>query len=175
VQLVTRKSAKQYAVYDPNGALLLQCNEQPNGSAPSKGEMNIYLTDPAGISVLHINRPFAVLKKNASIMDASGKLIGTISKKLTLARTTYVLLNGADQQVCTIQGSVLYGKTRKWSIFNSQGAEMGYLQKEWAGLKKEMTTNANNIMCAFPTNANAETRALLIAASIFIDLSRHEK
>jgi len=86
-------------------------------------------------------------------------------------------MNAQDQQIFTIRGGafITVGPSRKFSITNSQGTEVGYIQKEWAGFMKEAFTDADHFSIHFPQGCDGETRALLIATTLFIDLSHFEK
>lgn len=174
------QGSNSYDVFDPSGTLILKCKEKSSTVGKlafgASRSMDIFLTDAAGNNVLQINRPFKMWHKDVTVMEASGKLIGRILKKFALTKAVFHVFNGIDQQIYTIQGGPLIhlGKTRKLSILNSQGVEVGYIQKEWAGFGKEMFTNADNFTLMFPPDATAETRAVLIAATLFVDLIHYE-
>lgn len=175
------ESSNRYGVYDPSGNLIIKCKEKSSTFSKlalgAGRSMDIFLTDAAGNAIMQINRPFKLWHKNVTVTDASGRLIGSILKKFALAKAVFHVFNGQDQQMYTIQGGPMIniGKSRKLSILNSQGVEVGSIVKEWAGLAKELFTDADNFSLIFPADASAEARAILIAATLFIDLTHFEK
>jgi len=175
------ETSNQYAVLDPQGNLLMKCNEKSSmlsklalGTGRS---MDIKITDCSGSPMMNITRPFKLYHKTVTINDASGKLIGSVLKKFAIGKTIFHVMNGQEQQIFTIRGGafITMGTSRKFSIMNSQGTEVGHIQKEWAGVMKEAFTDADNFSIHFPASCDGETRAILIAATLFIDLSHFEK
>jgi len=175
------ETANKYSVLDPQGNLLMKCNEKSTvfsklalGAGRS---MDIKITDSSGTVIMDINRPFKLWHKNVTIMDQTGKLIGTVLKKFAVGKTIFHVMNGQDVQLFTIRGGAFInvGKSRKFTVSNSQGTEVGYILKEWAGLMKESVTDADHFSIHFPAGSSGETRALLIATTLFIDLSHFEK
>lgn len=176
------ESSNKYAVLDPNGNCLMKCNEKSSTLAKlalgSGRSMDIRITDASGANqLMTITRPFKLWHKDVTIMDQSGRQIGSVLKKFAIGKTIFHVSNGQDQQLFTIRGGAFInlGKSRKFTITNSQGTEVGYIQKEWAGLLKEAFTDADHFSIHFPAGTSGETRALLIATTLFIDLSHFEK
>jgi uncharacterized protein YxjI len=182
IEVVTGfETGNKYFILDPQGNKLMKGSEKSSTfsrlALGAVRDMDIIISDPSGATIMNINRPFKLVHKNVTVTDSSGKLIATIFKKFSLGKTIFNVMNGQDQQLFTVRGGAFIniGKSRKFTIYNSQGTEVGFIQKEWSGLVKETFTDADLFTLHFPIDANAETRALLVATTVFVDLSHFEK
>jgi uncharacterized protein YxjI len=74
----------------------------------------------------------------------------------------------ADNQVAEVKGD---WKGWNFRFLNKGGREIGSVTKKWAGLGKELFTSADNYIIALTdAEANRDTRSLLLAAGICIDV-----
>jgi uncharacterized protein YxjI len=175
------ETGNKYTIVGPNNELLYSCAEKSSVLSKmylgANRNMDLLIADATGAIVMKINRPFKLWHKNVTVTDGIGHPLGSVLKKFAVAKAIFYVSNAAGQQIYTIQGGPLIsvGGSRKLSILNSQGVEVGYVQKEWGGLAKEIFTDADNFTLMFPPDANAEIRALLIALVLFIDLTHFEK
>lgn len=175
------ETGNKYSIIGPNNELLFSCAEKSSFLAKmalkARRNMDILIADPSGAIVMTINRPLKLWHKNVTVCDSTGKSLGSVLKKFSVSHAIFHVFNASEQQIFTIQGGMLIkvGGSRKLSILNSQGVEVGHVQKEWGGVAKEILTDADNFTLVFPPDANAETRALLIALVLFIDLTHFEK
>lgn len=175
------ETANKYTIVDPAGNTLLKCGEKSSLFAKmalgSGRSMDIKIVDTSGAPVMTITRPFKLWHKDVTIADASGRNLGSVLKKFAVGKTIFHVMDGNDTQLFTIRGGAFInvGKSRTFTIMNSQGTEVGHIKKEWAGFMKEAFTDADNFTVQFPMGSSGETRALLIATTLFIDLSHFEK
>jgi len=171
------ETANKYAVLGPQGQLLLRCGEDSSALSkyflgPSR-PMNIEIIDNSQQTVMCIKRPFKVWKKNVKVGDGQGGNLGVIRKKFSVTCKKFFLENAAGQTVYTLEGNPIL--PRKFKILDNSGREVGQVLKKWGGLAKEIFTDADTFTCFFPPDSDTTTRALLIATTLFIDLTYFEK
>lgn len=175
------ETGNKYAVVDPSGNMIMKCSEKSSTLAKlalgAGRSMDIKITDASGAPLMCITRPFKLWHKNVTITDGSGRSMGSVLKKFAVGKTIFHLMDPSDNILFTIRGGAFIniGKSRTFTITNSQGTEVGSIKKEWAGLMKEAFTDADNFTIQFPAGSSGDTRALLVAVTLFIDLSHFEQ
>jgi uncharacterized protein YxjI len=122
-------------------------------------------------AVLSIRRGFTFLRTKLRV-ESGGRALGYFKSKLLSLGGGFLVFDHADQQVAEVKGN---WKGRDFR-FSSNGREIGTVTKKWAGLGKELFTSADNYIIALTdlSNANQDASALLLAASLSIDLVYNE-
>ncbi|MFC1769513.1 phospholipid scramblase-related protein [Nitrospirota bacterium] len=124
-----------------------------------------------GGSVLELHRPFRFYFHHMDIMDAGGRLLGTIEKQFSFARRKYLVKDSSGNTVYELFGPIL----KPWTFFIQIGdRELGKITKKWSGLLKEGFTDADNFGIEFPDEADVNRKALLLGAVFLIDFVHFE-
>lgn len=171
------ETSNKYSVLGPQGQLLFRCGEKSSIVTryllgPSR-PMTIDIVDNNMQAVMSINRPFKLWKKNIKVGNGQGGLLGVIRKKFSITRKKFILENASGQVLYTLEGNPIL--PRKFKILDNSGREVGQVLKRWGGLAKELFTDADTFTCFFPPASDNITRALLVATTLFIDLTHFEK
>jgi len=170
------ETANKYAVLGPQGQLLLKCGEKSSAVTRyllgANRPMDIEILDSNEQTVMRINRPFKLWKKNIAVQDGQGGTMGIIRKKFSVTNKKFIVENTAGQQLYTLEGGPIF--PRKFKIMDTNEKEVGQILKRWGGIAKELFTDADTFTCFFPQEADTTTRALLVAATLFIDLTHFE-
>jgi uncharacterized protein YxjI len=122
--------------------------------------------------VLSITRGFTFLRAKINVI-ASGRPLGYFKRKLLSLGGGFLVYDHSDHQVAEVKGN---WKGRDFRFANTGGREIGQVNKKWAGLAKELLTSADNYVVALTdlSGANEDAAALLLAASLSIDLVFNE-
>jgi uncharacterized protein YxjI len=124
-----------------------------------------------GAPVMELRRPFRFYFHEASIVDASGTVIGTIEKQFSILRRVYSVMDRNGTLLFTLFGPLLH----PWTFeIQRDGLSMGKISKKWTGLGKEMFTDADNFGITFPTDIDVPTKAILLGAVFLIDFVHFE-
>ncbi|MBP7381221.1 oxidoreductase [Myxococcota bacterium] len=178
------KLTDTYDIIDPaSGAMLGIAREEPPAWAKymrlllSKKLMpsivNIYPGE--GVPpILTIHRGVAWWSTKVSVRRANGTEIGYFKSKVFSLGGGFYVFDSMGRQVAEIRGD---WKGWNFRFIGSDGSTLGTVSKKWAGIGKELFTTADNYMIALNASAPAgeDTRALLLAAGLAIDLVFKEK
>jgi uncharacterized protein YxjI len=104
----------------------------------------------------------------AELTEPDGRLIGRI--KVGSNRREYTLLDDQDMIVCEAEGDL---SVTKFAITGPAGEHYGQLRKTWAGVRKELFTEADNYTLTFTGQVPARVRRLIVMLPIVLDLSAH--
>jgi uncharacterized protein YxjI len=133
--------------------------------------INVYEAEgqPAALSV---TRGFTFLRAKINVI-AEGRPLGFFKRKLLSLGGGFLVYDHAGQQVAEVKGN---WKGRDFKFTNTNGREIGQVNKKWAGLAKELFTSADNYVVSLTdlSGANQDAAALLLAASLSIDLVFNE-
>jgi uncharacterized protein YxjI len=122
--------------------------------------------------VLTVQRGFTFIRAKINVI-AGGRPLGYFKRKLLSLGGSFLVYDHSDQQVAEVKGN---WKGRDFRFTNTGGREIGVVNKKWAGLAKELLTSADNYVVALTglSAANEDAAALLLAASLSIDLVFYE-
>jgi len=171
------ETANRYSVLGPHGELLLKCGEKSSvvmrTLLRANRPLNIDILDATQQTVMKISKPFKLWKESIAVSDGQGGNLGVIRKAFSVSSKKFLIENACGQVVCILDGGPFF--TRKFKILNAAGQEeVGQILKRWGGLTQEIFTDTDTFTCFFPLEADATTRALLVAATLFIDLTHFE-
>lgn len=178
------KLTDTYDIIDPaSGAMLGIAREEPPAWAKymrlllSKKLMpsivNIYPGE--GVPpILTIHRGVAWWSTKVSVRRADGTEIGYFKSKVFSLGGGFYVFDSMGRQVAEIRGD---WKGWNFRFIGIDGSTLGTVSKKWAGIGKELFTTADNYMIALNASAPAgeDSRALLLAAGLAIDLVFKEK
>jgi uncharacterized protein YxjI len=133
--------------------------------------INVYEAD-GHPPVLSVTRGFTFLRAKINVI-AEGRPLGHFKRKLLSLGGGFLVYDHTGQQVAEVKGN---WKGRDFKFTNTGGREIGQVNKKWAGLAKELFTSADNYVVALTdlSGANQDAAALLLAASLSIDLVFNE-
>jgi uncharacterized protein YxjI len=115
-----------------------------------------------------ISRGFTMFMSTIKICNAEGNLIGTIKQKFKLFKPTFQLLDASSVQIGEISGD---WKAWDFLIKDEHQTIVGKINKKWAGVAKEMFTNADKYNVNFEWVYNDETKKLIaFSGAICIDM-----
>jgi uncharacterized protein YxjI len=105
---------------------------------------------------------------HAELTEPDGRLIGRI--KVGANRREYTLADDQDWVVCQASGDL---SVTKFAITGPAGERYGELRKTWAGLGKEIFTEADNYTLTFTGQVPAQVRPLIVMLPIVVDIAAH--
>lgn len=122
--------------------------------------------------------PFRFFFQRLEISDANGRPLGSLQQRWGFIARRFDVEDATGRVVMSTRAPIWSPWTFPFKLGGGggQGSDVAVVRKKWSGLLKEMVTDADNFMVEVPAaNMPAETRALLLAAAIFIDLQYFEK
>jgi len=179
-QKLTGKSALSgkvcYDIVDSNGQPIMTCQEESSFSQRffmgNSRALKIVVTDASGNQLLSFDKPCKFYHQQMIVNDGSGRTIGTVQLTHATRRTEFDILNGSQQPIYTVTGRA-YLPPKNLAIVNSQGSEVGSINKEWNGFGKELC-QVNRFAVNFPAEADADLRGTLLACAVLTDLVAYE-
>ncbi|CAL1151143.1 unnamed protein product [Cladocopium goreaui] len=172
------RAANHYDIYDPeSGELLLECREPRLGPITSllrwtdyktSAPFDIDIRTPSGEPIVSVQRGWAWLRSNVSVLDGQDRRVGGFQQKLFSIGGAFTVVDEADKPLCELKG-----KWTSWEFsFRAGDAELAKVTKKWAGLGKEMFTSADNYMLQVNPQVPPDSvlRQLILAAVVCIDM-----
>jgi uncharacterized protein YxjI len=177
------KLASTYDLLDPNtGQTIGVAKEEPPGIVKYlrllvnnkwlPTTVNVYEREDAP-PVLWIHRGVALFRTPVHVHTPAGDLGYFREKFLTIGKT-FIIFDTQDREIGTVKGD---WKGWNFQVLGRQGAELGRVTKKWAGLGKELFTNADTYVITISDAAagRREVAQLLLAAGLAIDTVFKEK
>lgn len=176
----------RYLVLDPaTGAILGGAEEEAGGVAQLFRRWFLHAGRPftmhvsgldGGPAVLRLERPWRLFLSRVEVWDADGRLVGVVRQRFTWLRRRLDLEGPGGRTLARVVGPLLH----PWTFVVEQGPEgagreVGRIEKRWSGLGRELFTDADTYLLAFPPDAGALLRRLLLAAAILVDYSWFEQ
>ncbi|NLF70685.1 MAG: scramblase [Candidatus Anammoximicrobium sp.] len=124
-----------------------------------------------GRAVLRVRRPFRFYFHCAEVVDASGRLLGTLQRRFSLARRIYSVLDTSGREQFELFGPILH----PWTFeIRQDGREVGKITKKWSGLTLEAFTDADKFGVTFPADWDVSVKAVFLGAVFLIDFVHFE-
>ncbi|MBH0099342.1 DUF2510 domain-containing protein [Salinibacterium sp. NSLL150] len=135
----------------------------------------LQIVDAAGIPVLTLIRPAAILKSTVTVMREDGMPVGQIVQDNLGVMAS--LLGGRFnirfrmESEGEVLGTINAESWRAWdfSIQDTHGAEIARITKTWAGFSKEMFTKADNYVLEMHRKLEDPLVSLVVSAAIAVD------
>ncbi|MCP4003141.1 MAG: RNAase [bacterium] len=172
------KAANNFDIYDPHTEeKILECREEKLGlltrilrftDYKRMTPFEIEVRQPNGNVIFTVKRGISLFLSSVEVCDGSGRKIGGFKQKLFSIGGKFDVLDHMDQQVCSLNG-----KWTGWNFrFEHNGAELGEVDKKWAGVGKELFTSADNYMVSISETlpSDSTVRPLMLAAVLCIDM-----
>src|SRR6476620_848732 len=115
-----------------------------------------------------IKRGWTFWMSKITILDAEGNVSGYIKQKFKLLKPRFQILNADGEQIAEINGD---WKAWNFGISDNNGHAIGFINKKWAGIAKELFTTADkyhvNIISDYAEDQN---KINIVATAITIDM-----
>jgi uncharacterized protein YxjI len=133
----------------------------------------IHIFDTHRQPILTAHHPFRWFFQRLEVRDANQRLIGVLERRFSFLTKKFDVLNGQGLPLFEVSSPFW----RIWTFpFRRQGRDMARISKKWSGLGYEMFTDRDNFLVEFlDPSLTADERALVLAASIFVDLMYFER
>ena len=103
-----------------------------------------------------------------TITDGNDVLIGTIKQKFKLFKPTFEFFNASIEKIAAITGD---WKAWEFTIKDNSETVVGKINKKWAGVAKEIFTNADKYNVSFEYGYNDTLKKLIVfSGAICIDM-----
>lgn len=119
-----------------------------------------------GAPLITLSRGPTFIRALVKVTDASGNQLGVLRSKFFSIGGGFFVLGAGGETVGEVKGNLV-----GWNFqFLSGGRKVGTIAKKWAGLGKELFTNADTYVVAIEDpKATASLTALILASGIAID------
>ncbi len=117
--------------------------------------------------VFDLNFPFRWFFKTMILTDADGRSVGRLEQRLAFFRKKFDVYDKENRLVAKINSSFF----KFWTFeFFDGGRSLGKIQKKWSGMLGEIFTDKDNFVVSFTPMANPETKALMLATCLMVDI-----
>ena len=134
--------------------------------------VNVYEREGAE-PVLSIHRGVALFRPKVHV-TANGQALGYFRAKAISIGPSFRMFDMQDREIGSVKGD---WKGWNFQLLGAGGEELGRVTKKWAGLAKELFTNADTYVISLGTMATGrrDIAQLLLAAGLAIDTVFKEK
>lgn len=178
--LLNWEAKNSYAVFDEDGAHVLQVKEEGSGLLNILKRLllrtarpfdAVVYDNPIPKPLLLLERPFRFIFARLDVRAADGTVLGSIEREWSWLRRIYSVKDARGREVARLFGPIL----RPWTFeLQVDGVSRGILQKRWGGFTSEFLTDADNFVLDLAGIADPNTRALCFAATVLIDVVHFE-
>lgn len=177
------KASNNFDIFDPNSqTIIMECRENDLSNLTkifrftrfkTVTPFNIKINSKSGTQIIRIERGVALFRSKINIYDENNNLIGHFQQKYFSLGGKFEIFDEHNNFVATLKGKITGWNFR---IFNQEN-EFAQISKKWAGIGKEFFTSADNYMLSINeiVPANAKIRALILAATMCIDMVFKER
>lgn len=123
--------------------------------------------DADGSKVLELHRPRKVFKSRLQVKDGSGREVGEIVQENVFGKIRFGLQGSGGRQL----GQIRAQNWRAWNftIVDDSEKEVARINKQWAGLGKEIFTTADNYAVEIEPEVAGDLRLLVLASAAGVD------
>lgn len=170
------ETRNKYEIRSPEGELIGYAAEQQKGIGGFLmrqfmghwRSFDIQLFDAMRTPVASAHHPFRWFFSRLELRDSSGRYVGAIQRRWSWFSKHFIVEDAQRRNVMTVDSPLW----RPWTFsFEHNGRPTAVLRKKWSGLFAEGFTDKDRFMIEFSDPAlSLDTRMLLVASAIFIDL-----
>lgn len=133
----------------------------------------IHFFDEARQLALRALHPFRFFFQRLEVSAADGRLLGCIQQRFAIFSKRFDVLDASGRLLLTVSSPLW----RPWTFeFQRDGRPLARVEKKWSGLLREAFTDADRFRIAFDSaELTLDERSLVLAAAIFIDVQYFEK
>ncbi len=166
----------EYDINDANGMLLGRVVEVGQSGLKKAvrflGNYDQFFThklevrDPSGVVLLTMTRPAKIAKSRMQIAQADGTPIGEIVQENFFGKKRFGFSVGGQ-----IIGGIRAENWRSWdfAIEDANGAEIGRINKKWAGIGRELFTTADHYQVLIHHELPYPLRLMVFASAVTVD------
>ncbi len=165
-----------YKVYDPMGLQVGTVTQHVSGwhkvlrlfLKKAMFPFMLQITDNNEQVLVSIHRGWTFWLSKIVIKDANGNTTGFIKQKFRFLKPRFQIFDANENQVAEINGD-----WRAWnfSITDSNGIQIGLINKKWAGVAKEFFTSADKYHVSIEPGYTENTNKInIVATAITIDM-----
>ncbi|HYH16031.1 MAG TPA: phospholipid scramblase-related protein [Flavisolibacter sp.] len=115
-----------------------------------------------------IKRGWTFWMSKITILDAQGNVSGYIKQKFKLLKPRFQILDADGEQIAEINGD---WKAWNFGISSTNGRAIGFINKKWAGVAKELFTSADKYHVSIIADyAEDRNKMNIVATAITIDM-----
>eukprot|EP01099_Mayorella_cantabrigiensis_P002927 TRINITY_DN2317_c0_g1_i1.p1 TRINITY_DN2317_c0_g1~~TRINITY_DN2317_c0_g1_i1.p1 ORF type:complete len:259 (-),score=57.39 TRINITY_DN2317_c0_g1_i1:150-854(-) len=101
--------------------------------------------------------------------------LGYIRENYSFCHPLLVVHNANDDEIYRITGNCCSCCDYTMTIHDQEGHDVGQINKKWSGIGKELFLDSDNFFVVLPQRATPSEKALLLAATFFVDYLFFEK
>ncbi|MBX7116033.1 MAG: hypothetical protein K1X64_17015 [Myxococcaceae bacterium] len=174
------ETRNKYALLDVQGTEVGYAAEQGKGLLAVLARyflghwrvFDIHLFDTQRQPLFRAHHPFRFFFQRVELFDAHGTYLGALQQRWAFFSKRFDVLDADNRLVMEMRS----GFFKVWTFpFFRGGAEVARVEKKWGGLLREALTDSDKFRVAFTPAVQGRERALIVAASLFIDLQYFEK
>lgn len=133
---------------------------------------SVVIFDQSKKPLYNVQFPFRWIWKTLYLSTADGRRIGHLQQRFAIFRKKFDVHDVNGRHVANINSSFF----RFWTFeFFTNGRSIGKIQKKWSGVLSEMFTDKDNFVVSFNPELDEDTRALMLATSIMVDIIYFER
>lgn len=119
--------------------------------------------------VIWLRKSPGFLHSNVRVSNGRGQEIGRFKSKLFTLGGGFHVYDATGQKFAEVKGD---WKGWNFKLLDANGLELGIITKKWAGLGRELFTNADQYVISMSDSAPSapDRAALLLAAALAVDL-----
>lgn len=119
--------------------------------------------------VIWLRKGPGFIHTNVKVSNGRGQEIGRFKSKLFTLGGGFHVFDATGQKFAEVKGD---WKGWNFKLLDANGLELGIITKKWAGLGRELFTNADQYVISMSDSAPAapDRAALLLAAALAVDL-----
>lgn len=181
IELIGFETRNKYSIEFENGQQFAFAAEQQKGFLGiilrqflgHWRTFELHIFDETRAPVYIATHPFRFFFQRLELRDSSGTFFGVIQRRWGIFTKRFDIEDAHGQVIMKVASPFF----RFWTFkFMSQGIQVAQVQKKWTGFLKEAFTDADNFEIQWNDHSlPAFKRALVLAASLYIDLLYFEK
>lgn len=133
--------------------------------------ITLEVRDASGVGVLRIVKPW--FRITCSVVQPGGVVAGTVRKRIRLGKPRFELADPGGRVVGEVVA--LNWRARNFSVRDAADVEVARVHKKWAGLGKELFTDADNYVIEVNPALGDPLRSLAIGSCLAIDTILKQK
>lgn len=133
--------------------------------------MELEVRDAGGVPALRLRKPW--FRMTCDVTDGTGMALGSIRKKVRFGKARFSLLDPGGTAVGEVRAQ--NWRARDFSVVDATGLEVARVAKQWAGIARELFTDADHYVIHVSPSAQGPIRGLAVAAAWAIDVVMKQK
>ena len=133
--------------------------------------MELEVRDAAGGLVLGLHKPW--FRMTVAVSSADGTVLGSIRKQMRLGKARFTLSDPGGGPAGEVRAE--NWRARDFTVLDTNGMEIARVAKQWAGIARELFTDADHYVIHVSPSAQGPARSLAIGAAWAIDIIMKQK